>query len=79
MYLKIQNFNFLFSSKSSKLFKNRNKSKAKKNYKLLDLNWLQSKDQYKVNDGNKTDKKNVEMPQLHNGNPSVNVYDVNKK
>ena len=46
--------------------------------KLLDLNWLQSKDQYKVDDDNKTDKKNVEMPQLHNGNPSVNVYDVNK-
>ena len=31
--------------------------------KLLDLNWLQSKDQYKVNDDNKTDKRNVEMPQ----------------
>ena len=31
--------------------------------KLLDLNWLQSKDQYKVNDDNKTDKKNIEMPQ----------------
>ena len=25
--------------------------------KLLDLNWLQSKDQYKVNDDDKTDKK----------------------
>ena len=24
-------------------------------------------------------KKNVEMPQLHNGNPSGNVCDVNKK
>ena len=47
--------------------------------KLLDLNWLQSKGQYKVNDDNKTDKNKVEMPQLHNGNPSVNVYDVNKK
>ena len=47
--------------------------------KILDLNWLQLKDQYKVNDENKTDKKNVEMPQLHNGNPSGNVYDVNKK
>ena len=47
--------------------------------KLLDLNWLQSKDQYKVNDDNKTDKKKVEMPQLHNGNSSVNVYNVNKK
>ena len=47
--------------------------------KLLDLNWLQSNDQYKVNVDNKTDKKNVEMPQLHNGNPSVNAYDVNKK
>ena len=47
--------------------------------KLLDLNWLQSKDQYKVNDDNKTDKNNIEMPQLHNGKPSVNVYDVNKK
>ena len=30
--------------------------------KLLDLNWLQSKDQYKVNDDNKTDKNNIEMP-----------------
>ena len=47
--------------------------------KLLDLNWLQSKGQCKVNDDNKTDKKKVKMPQLHNGNPSVNVYDVNKK
>ena len=47
--------------------------------KLLDLNWLQSKDQYKVNFDNKTDKKNVEMPQLHNRNLSSNVYDVNKK
>ena len=47
--------------------------------KVLDLHWLQSKDQYKVNDYNKTDKKNVEMPQSHNGNPSVNVYDVSKK
>ena len=27
--------------------------------KLLDLNWLHSKDQHKVNDDNKTDKKNV--------------------
>ena len=44
--------------------------------KLLDLNWLQSKDQYKVNDDNKTDKKNVEMPQLHNGKPSVKFYDL---
>ena len=40
---------------------------------------MQSNDQYKVNVDNKTDKKNVEMPQLHNGNPSVNAYDVNKK
>ena len=47
--------------------------------KFLDRNWLQSKDQYKVNDNNKTDKGNVEIPQLHNGNPSVNVYGVNKK
>ena len=46
--------------------------------KLLDLNWLQSKDQYKVNDDNKTDKRNIELPQLHNGKHSVNVYDVNK-
>ena len=29
--------------------------------KLLDLNWLQSKDQCKVNDDNKTGKKNDEM------------------
>ena len=28
---------------------------------------------------NKTDKKNVEMSQLHNGKPSINVYDFNKK
>ena len=41
-------------------------------------NWLQSKDQYKVHDDNKADKKNVEMPQLHDWKPSVNVYDVNK-
>ena len=47
--------------------------------KLLDLNWIQSKDQYKVNDDNKTDRQKVEILQLHNGNPSVNVYDVNKK
>ena len=47
--------------------------------KLLDLNWLRSKDQCKVNDGNKTVKKNVEIPQLHYGNPLVNVYDVNMK
>ena len=47
--------------------------------RFLDSNWLQSKDQYKVNDDNKTDKGNVEIPQLHNGNPSVNVYGVNKK
>ena len=47
--------------------------------KLLDLNWLQSKGQCKVNDDNKTDKKKVEMSRLHNGNPAVNVYDVNKK
>ena len=45
--------------------------------KLLDLNWLQSKDQCKANDDNQTDKKNIEMPQLHNGKSSVNVYDVN--
>ena len=37
--------------------------------KLLDLNWLQSKDQYKVNEENKTGRKKVEIPQLHNGNP----------
>ena len=47
--------------------------------KLLDLSWLQSKEECKVNDDNKTDKKNIEMPQLHNRKPSVNVYDVNKK
>ena len=47
--------------------------------KLLDLNWLQSKDQYKVNDEIKTEKKNIEMPQSHNGKPSVNVYGVTKK
>ena len=46
--------------------------------KLLYSNWLQSKDQYKVHDDNKADKKNVEMPQLHDWKPSVNVYDVNK-
>ena len=40
---------------------------------------MQSKDQYNLNDDNKTDKKNVERPQLHNGNPSMNVYDVHKK
>ena len=47
--------------------------------KLLDLNWLQSKDQCKVNDDNKTDKKNVEMRQFQNANPSINVYNSNKK
>ena len=47
--------------------------------KLLDLSWLQSKDQYKANHDNKTDKKNIEMPQLYNGKSSVNVFDVNKK
>ena len=47
--------------------------------KLLDLNWLRSKDQCKVNDGNKAVKKNVEMPQVHYGNPLVNAYDVNMK
>ena len=36
--------------------------KQKTTDKLLDINWLQSKDQYKVNDDNKTDKKKVEMP-----------------
>ena len=47
--------------------------------KLLDLNWLQSKDQCKVNDDNKTDKNNVEMRQFQNANPSMNVYNSNKK
>ena len=37
------------------------------------------KRQYKVNDNNKTDKKNIELPQLHNGKVSVIIYDVNKK
>ena len=53
--------------------------KQKTTDKLLDLNWLQSKDQCKVNDDIKTEKKNIEMPQLHNGKPSVNVYGDNKK
>ena len=37
------------------------------------------KRQYKVNDNNKTGKKNIELPQLHNGKVSVIIYDVNKK
>ena len=70
---------FSLSQQESNLLKTEINQKQKTIDKLLGLNWLQSKDQYKVNDDNKTDKKNVEMPQLHNGNPSVNVYDVNKK
>ena len=37
------------------------------------------KRQYKANDDNKTDKNNIELPQLHNGKASVIIYDVNKK
>ena len=47
--------------------------------KLLDINWLQSKDLYKVNNNSKADKKNVEILQFQNPNPSRNVYDGNMK
>ena len=47
--------------------------------KLLDINWLQSKDLYKVNNNSKADKKNIEVPQFQNPNPSRNVYDGNMK
>ena len=47
--------------------------------KLLDLNWVQSKCQLKVNDNNKTGKKYVEKPPFQDTNPSRNVYSDNKK
>ena len=70
---------FSLLQQENKFLKTEINQKQKTIDKFLHLNWLQSKDQYKVNDDNKTDKKKVEMPQLHNGNPSVNVYHVNKK
>ena len=78
---KFENLEVKFSllQQENNFLKTKINQKQKTIDKLLDLNWLQSKDQYKVNDDNKTDKKNAEMSQLHNGKPSVNVYDANKK
>ena len=78
---KFENLEVKFSllQQQNNFLKTKINQKQKTIDKLLDLNWLQSKDQYKVNDDNKTDKKNAEMSQLHNGKPSVNVYDANKK
>ena len=74
---KFENLEFqFFLQQENNFLKNEINQKQKTIDKLLDLNWLQSKDQYKVNDDNKTDKKNVEMPQLHNGKPSVKFYDL---
>ena len=70
---------FFLLQQGSNFLKTEINQKQKTIDKLLDLNWLRSKDQCRVNDDNKTVKKNVEMPQVHYGNPLVNVYDVNMK
>ena len=43
--------------------------------KLLDLNYFHSKDKYKVNDGNKSDKRNDEIVQHQRANPSSSIDD----
>ena len=70
---------FFLLQQENNFLKTEINQKQKAINKLLDLNWLQSKDQCKVNDDNKTDKKNVEMQQFQNANPSINVYNSNKK
>ena len=79
---KFENLELQFSllQQENNFLKTEINQKQKTIDKFLDLNGLQSKDQCKVNnDDNKTDIKNVEMPQLCNEKLSVNVYDVNKK